>query len=77
MPLNIIHVGEIFRIFPDAKFILALRHPFDTIFSCWMHKFKLNAAMANMVDIEQIVKFFYNLKKSDKLKKPEIQREGF
>ena len=27
MPLNILHVGEIHRFFPNAKFILALRHP--------------------------------------------------
>ena len=26
MPLNIVHVGEILRFFPNAKFILALRH---------------------------------------------------
>ena len=26
MPLNIIHVGEIVRIFPNAKFIVSLRH---------------------------------------------------
>jgi len=27
LPLNIIHVGEIIRIFPNAKFIVSLRHP--------------------------------------------------
>ena len=58
LPLNLLEAPLIYQLFPDAKFILALRHPFDTIFSCWMHKFKLNAAMANMVDIEQIVKFY-------------------
>ena len=45
-------------LYPNAKFILALRHPFDTILSCWMQNFKLNDAMANMVDLERIVDFY-------------------
>ena len=52
MPLNIIHVGEIIRIFPNAKFILSLRHPCDAVLSCFMQSFKLNSAMANFLDIE-------------------------
>ena len=31
MPLNIVHVGEILRFFPNAKFILSLRHPYDCL----------------------------------------------
>ena len=31
-PLNIIEIGFIKRIFPNSKFIIALRHPCDTIF---------------------------------------------
>ena len=45
------------RAFPEARFILALRHPLD-VFSCWMQDFKLNAAMANMVDLDRIVDFY-------------------
>ena len=41
-----------------TKFILALRHPMDTIFSCWIQNFKLNPAMANMVDLDRIVEFY-------------------
>lgn len=52
MPLNIIHVGEIIRVFPNAKFILSLRHPCDAVLSCFMQSFKLNSAMANFLDIE-------------------------
>jgi tetratricopeptide (TPR) repeat protein len=52
MPLNIIHVGEIIKIFPNAKFILSLRHPCDAVLSCFMQNFKLNSAMANFLDIE-------------------------
>ena len=41
MPLNIIHVGQIVRIFPDAKFIVSLRHPCDCVLSCFMQDFDL------------------------------------
>ena len=51
MPLNIIHVGEIIRIFPDAKFILSLRHPCDSVLSCFMQSFELNNSMANFLDL--------------------------
>ena len=56
-PLNIIHVGEIFRIFPKAKFIVSLRHPCDCVLSCFIQIFSINNAMAN----------FLNLKDSSKL----------
>ena len=52
MPLNIIHVGEIVRIFPKAKFILAIRHPCDTVLSCFMQSFVLNDSMANFLNLE-------------------------
>ena len=57
-PLNLLQVPWIQQIYPHAKFILALRHPFDAILSCWMQNFKLNAAMANMVDLKRIVEFY-------------------
>ena len=58
LPLNLLHVPLIQQLYPQAKFILALRHPLDTILSCWMQNFKLNAAMANMVDLDRIVEFY-------------------
>ena len=58
LPLNILQAPLIYQLYPNAKFILALRHPMDTILSCWMQNFKLNPAMANMVDIERIVEFY-------------------
>lgn len=53
-PLNIIYVAEINKIFPKAKFILALRNPYDAVLSCFMQPFIPNDAMSN----------FYNLKNS-------------
>ena len=58
LPLNILQLPLINQIFPNAKFILALRHPLDCVLSCWMQNFKLNHAMANMVDLDRIVDFY-------------------
>ena len=52
LPLNIVHVGEIVRIFPNAKFILALRHPMDCVLSCFIQDFKLNDAMSNFLTLK-------------------------
>ena len=52
LPLNLIEVGFIKRVFPQSKFILMLRHPCDTVLSCFMSDFKINEGMAS----------FYNLK---------------
>ena len=57
-PLNISSVPMIYNTFPRAKLILAVRHPLDSILSCWMQNFKLNQAMSNMVDLETIVDFY-------------------
>ena len=57
-PLNILEVSLINKVFPEAKFILAIRHPFDCIMSCWMQNFKLNPAMSNMIDLNRIVDFY-------------------
>ena len=58
MPLNLVKVPLIHQLYPQAKIILALRHPMDSILSCWMQYFRLNSAMANMVDLERIVDFY-------------------
>ncbi len=51
MPLNIAEAGLIHRVFPDAAFILALRHPLDVCLSCFMQAFELNDPMANFLDL--------------------------
>ena len=50
-PLNIIYARILYRVFPKAKYILALRHPCDAALSCYMHSFGCNAAMANFADM--------------------------
>ena len=58
LPLNILNVALINKVFPNTKFILALRHPMDCILSCWMQNFEMNHAMANMVDLHRVVDFY-------------------
>ena len=58
MPLNILNIPLIQQLYPGSKFIFALRHPLDSILSCWMQDFKLNAAMANLVDLDRTVEFY-------------------
>ncbi len=52
LPLNLIYIGEILKVFPNAKFIFSLRHPCDCVLSCFMQNFKMNNAMANFLTIE-------------------------
>ena len=60
MPLNITKVPLIHRIFPNARHILALRHPMDSILSCWIQNFAMNAAMGNMLQLPRIADFYDN-----------------
>jgi len=39
-PLNMLWLPMIHRMFPAAKFILAIRHPCDVILSCYMQNFR-------------------------------------
>lgn len=51
LPLNLLGAPLIHRIFPDARFIFAKRHPCDVTLSCFMQDFELNDAMANFLDL--------------------------
>ena len=57
-PLHMNKVPLIHRLFPDARFILALRHPCDVVLSCFMSNFRLNAAMSNFLRLEDTAEFY-------------------
>ena len=59
-PLHMQSLPLIYRLFPNARFILALRHPADVVLSCFMSKFRLNPSMANFVQLDTAAEF-YNL----------------
>lgn len=52
LPMHIANIPLIRRIFPDAKFIFAERHPCDAVLSCFMQNFVINAAMASFLDLK-------------------------
>ena len=52
LPLNLIHAGLIHRVVPEARIILALRHPCDVTLSCFMQDFTLNNSMANFLTLK-------------------------
>lgn len=61
LPMNILEIPVIHRVFPQANYILAIRHPLDCILSCYMQIFKLNPAMANMMQLDRIVDMYCSL----------------
>lgn len=61
LPLNIRRVGFIHRVFPQAKFILALRHPCDCVLSSFMQDFELNDAMANFLTLENSAQLYADI----------------
>lgn len=56
--LNIIYTGEICRMFPDARFILVLRHPADCVLSCFLQAFTESPANANFHDLEDAASLY-------------------
>lgn len=58
LPLNLVRAGLIHRIFPNAKFILALRHPNDCVLSGYMQYFEANPAMANFLTLKSAAEFY-------------------
>ena len=58
-PLNIVYLAEINKIFPNARYILAVRNPRDSVLSCFMQSFTPNDAMSNMFNINERSKMIF------------------
>jgi tetratricopeptide (TPR) repeat protein len=58
LPLNIMNIGLINLIFPEAKIIVALRDPRDCTLSCFMQDFELNSAMIHFLSLDRAVRFY-------------------
>ena len=52
LPLNIIHIGEIIKIFPNSKFLISIRHPYDCVLSAFMQDFQINNSMSNFLKLD-------------------------
>jgi tetratricopeptide (TPR) repeat protein len=51
LPLGILDTAFVHRIFPDARFIFAERHPCDVVLSGFMTRFDPKGGMANFLDL--------------------------
>ena len=58
MPLNLVHAGLIRAVFPEARFLLALRHPCDVVLSCFMQSFQLNTWMASFGTLDDAARLY-------------------
>lgn len=58
LPLNIIHLGFIARVFPEARVLVALRDPRDVCLSCYTQTFNDNQAMRQFLDIDDTARFY-------------------
>lgn len=61
LPLNLSSLPLIARLFPEGRFIVALRHPCDCILSNYMQDFSMNPGMQFMVDIERAAGLYRDL----------------
>jgi tetratricopeptide (TPR) repeat protein len=52
-PLALIDIPALQRVFPEARFIIALRHPYDVCLSCLMQSFVLNYGTIHFTSLEQ------------------------
>ncbi|MBD9479484.1 tetratricopeptide repeat-containing sulfotransferase family protein [Pseudoxanthomonas sp. PXM02] len=59
-PLNMLRLPMIVRLFPNAKIILALRHPCDVLLSCYMQNFRSPAFMVLCSSLERLAKSYVN-----------------
>lgn len=58
LPLNIIFLPAIARVFPNAKIIVALRDPRDVMLSCYQQRFGMNPAMAQLLELETGARYY-------------------
>lgn len=58
LPFHIADTVLIHRLFPDARFIFALRHPCDVVLSCFMQNFHVNFGMAAFLDLANAAELY-------------------
>ncbi|MBT8136221.1 MAG: sulfotransferase [Gammaproteobacteria bacterium] len=59
MPLNFFYLGAIAKMMPDALFISCVRHPADTVLSCYFQNF-LDPALAFSFDLDSTGHYWRN-----------------
>lgn len=57
-PLNMLWLPMIYRLFPQAEFILALRHPCDVLISNYMQNYRASVLVAASTSIERLARAY-------------------
>ena len=58
LPLNLFRLPFVHAVFPGAKVVFSVRHPFDVCLSCFMQSFEANSAMANFYSLDDTVSLY-------------------
>jgi tetratricopeptide (TPR) repeat protein len=58
MPLNLLNLALVAKLFPQAKAILALRDPRDVVLSCLRRRFQMSANMYELLDLDDAARFY-------------------
>ena len=58
LPLNAIYLPLIYRLFPGAKIIFAIRDPRDVVLSCYQQRFGMNTAMFQLLRLDSAVAYY-------------------
>jgi len=58
LPLSIVRVPLVHRLFPNADFVFVARHPRDACLSAFMQVFRPNNAMANFFEMDDTVALY-------------------
>lgn len=58
MPLNTILLGLIYRFFPKAKILFAVRDPRDVVLSCYQQRFGINVAMFELLKLDTAAAYY-------------------
>ena len=57
-PLNTLRLPLIDRLFPEAKVLFARRDPRDVVFGCFRRRFRMNAAMYELLTLQGAAEFY-------------------
>ncbi len=58
MPLNLVFLPLIAKLFPSAKILLALRDPRDVVLSCLRRRFAMNAGMYEFTTLQSTAAYY-------------------
>ncbi|HET6564118.1 MAG TPA: sulfotransferase [Xanthomonadales bacterium] len=58
LPLNLVYLFLVHRLFPDARILFMLRDPRDACLSCFMQTFDLQGAMPYFLDLRQTAVYY-------------------